>query len=159
MTPAPHRLLPPFDAGPVLDLIRDSFAYMDGMIDPPSSMHHLTDASITEQARAGEVWVIGTPPVACVFLTPRPGALYLGKLAVAAEARGRGLARQLVDLADLRARALGLPRLELQTRIELAQNHATFRAMGFAETGRSAHAGFDRPTTITFSRPVSRTVT
>jgi hypothetical protein len=36
------------------------------------------------------------------------------------------------------------------------ENHATFRALGFAEAGRTAHEGFDRPTSITFARPVSR---
>jgi len=40
-----------------------------------------------------------------------PYALYLGKLAVAESHRGQGLARQLVDLAASRARALGLPAL------------------------------------------------
>jgi predicted GNAT superfamily acetyltransferase len=98
--------------------------------------------------------VIGAPPVACVFLTPRPQALYVGKLAVAATERGRGHARALVTLAEARARSLGLPMLELQTRVELTENHATFRALGFVETGRTAHAGYDRPTSITFRRPV-----
>jgi hypothetical protein len=47
--------------------------------------------------------------------------------------------------------ALGLDHLELQTRVELTENHATFRAMGFVETGRTAHPGYDR-TSITFRR-------
>jgi hypothetical protein len=39
-------------------------------------------------------------------------------------------------------------------RVELTETHATFRALGFTETGRTAHPGFDRPTSITFRRPV-----
>lgn len=138
----------------LLSLIREAFAFMDGRIDPPSSMHALTPASIADQARSGEVWVIGEPAVACLFLTPKPDALYLGKLAVAAAHRGRGLARRLVDHAESRARVLGLPVLELQTRVELVENQATFRAMGFVEVGRTAHPGYDRPTSITYRRPV-----
>ena len=69
---------------PVLALLRTAFAGMEGRIDPPSSLHQLTEDGIAEQARIGEVWVIGNE--ACVFLTPRPEAdppeLYLGKLAV-----------------------------------------------------------------------------
>jgi hypothetical protein len=42
--------------------------------------------------------------------------------------------------------------LELQTRVELEENHAAFRAMGFAEAGRTAHPGYDRPTSITFRK-------
>ena len=50
--------------------------------------------------------------------------------------------------------ALHLPVLELQTRVELTENHATFRALGFVEVARTAHPGYDRPTSITFRRPV-----
>lgn len=136
----------------ILALLGAEFASMTGRIDPPSSLHHLTPEALTQHSHSGEIWVIGSPPVACLFLTPKPQALYLGKLAVAASHRGRGLARQLVDLAETRARAHGLPALELQTRVELTENHATFRALGFTETGRTAHPGFDRPTSVTFRK-------
>ena len=53
-----------------------------------------------------------------------------------------------------RAKALGLRGVELQTRIELTANHATFAALGFVETERTAHPGYDRPTTLTFRRPL-----
>ena len=35
----------------LLALIMASFAYMDGVIDPPSSAHRLTTASLTDKAR------------------------------------------------------------------------------------------------------------
>jgi GNAT superfamily N-acetyltransferase len=150
----PRRLSPGDDMGPVLALIRESFAFMAGRIDPPSSMHRLTEAAIARQAAEGEVWVIGpaTAPEACVFLTPKPRALYIGKLAVAPAARRKGHARALIALAETRARALGLPVLELQTRIELTENHQTFRRLGFCQAGATAHPGFDRPTSLTFTR-------
>ena len=103
----------------VLDLIRQCFAYMDGRVDPPSSMHHLTLEALSKQAVAGEVWAIGAPVVASVVLTPRLDVLYLGKLAVLEDLRGRGLARTLLELALVRARSMGLNAVELQTRIEL----------------------------------------
>jgi len=149
----PFRLCAPFDSTALLRLIRAEFAFMEHRIDPPSSMHRLTAESIAQQADTGEIWVIGTPaPIACIFLTPKPHALYLGKLTVDADHRGQGLARRLIDLADQRARALNLPLLELQTRVELVENHAAFAAMGFAITARTAHKGFDRPTSITMHR-------
>jgi hypothetical protein len=41
----------------------------------------------------------------------------------------------------------------IAARVELTENHETFRAMGFTvETGRTAHPGYDRPTSITFRR-------
>lgn len=147
-----HRAKEPYDWSAVLALIQSEFAYMDGVIDPPSSMYRLTAADIAAQSEAGEVWVVGNPPLACMFLTPKVEWLYLGKLAVTHSQRGKGLAKALVDVAMTRAAALGLKGVELQTRIELTANHATFSALGFVEAGRSAHAGYHQPTTLTFRR-------
>ncbi|MGR3758618.1 GNAT family N-acetyltransferase [Roseobacteraceae bacterium NS-SX3] len=138
----------------VLALIRQSFAFMDGRIDPPSSMHLLGPAELEAQCAAGEIWVLGDPPAACLFLTPRADCLYLSKLAVAEHCRSRGLARQLVEHAARRARRLGLPALELQTRVELVENHAAFARLGFVKSAETAHPGFNRPTSITMRRKV-----
>ena len=117
-------------------------------------MHHLTLASLGAQAEAGEVWVIGAPVVASVVLTPRADVLYLGKLAVSEDQRGQGLARHLIEHAVRRARALGLNAVELQTRVELVENHATFARLGFTRNGTTAHAGYQRPTSVTMRREV-----
>ena len=138
----------------VLALIRSSFAYMHGRIDPPSSVLSLDLAAVKRQAQAGEIWGLGEPLEASVFLTPKSDCLYIGKLAVAESYRKRGLARLLVDHAATRARALGLAALELQTRVELEENHMTFGRMGFVQTGQTAHAGYDRPTSITMRRAI-----
>lgn len=138
------------DLPATLALIQSAFAFMEGRIDPPSSMHRLT----VDDLAKSEVWVIGAPPVACIVLTPKADALYLGKLAVCAAERGKGHARALIDIAEMRARELGLSALELQTRIELIENKRTFEAMGFVELARIAHEGYDRPTSITYRRPL-----
>ena len=139
----------------VLALIREAFAEHDGRIDPPSSARRPTSGGVAAQAGEGEVWAIGEPPEAAVFLTPRPACLSVGKLAVRADRRRRGLARTLPALAEDRARARGLPALELQTRVELASNHAAFAALGFERVGETAHEGHDRPTSVTFRRAVT----
>ena len=145
----PYLLDKASDFGPVLRLIQSEFAYMEGRIDPPSSMHDLTEQAL---ATAPEVWALGVPPVACMVLTPKDNFLYLGKLAVAASHRGQGLARRLVTQAEARATALGLAGVELQTRIELIENQQAFRAMGFVETARTAHQGHANPTSITYRK-------
>ncbi|WP_103332394.1 GNAT family N-acetyltransferase [Pseudotabrizicola formosa] len=150
----PIRATDPYDWTSILQLIQQEFASMEGRIDPPSSMRTLTAEAIATQSSTGEVWVMGAPPVACMILTMKPHALYLGKLAVAGSHRGKGLARVLIDRATDRARAMGLPVVELQTRIELVENHAAFRAMGFTQVGHSSHPGYDRVTTLTFQRAV-----
>ncbi|MGB8814144.1 MAG: GNAT family N-acetyltransferase [Paracoccaceae bacterium] len=125
---------------------------MDTRIDPPSSMHRLTAADLERQSEQDEIWAIGTPPIACVILTRKLQALYVGKLAVAASHRGQGLARRLIMAAETRARALGLPALELQVRVELIENQAAFSALGFRKIAETAHPGFTRPTSYTYQK-------
>ena len=126
-----------------LALIARVFAEHDGRIDPPSSMHRMTLDDLARSALQGELWVIGAPPVACVQLRKQGQTLYLSKLAVDPDSRRQGLAQRLIATAEKRAQAL-----ELQTRIELTENHAAFKTLGFREIGRSAHPGFDRHTSI-----------
>ena len=80
----PIRAKSPYDWHALLRLIQTNFAYMEGRIDPPSSMHDLTTEAIERQSESGEIWVVEDDghPIACVFLTPREGALYIGKLTV-----------------------------------------------------------------------------
>lgn len=139
----------------LLSLIQTSFAFMDGVVNPPSSMHTLTQDSMRTLAVTSEVWSFGPPLCACVVLTLKPDALYIGKLSVAEHARNQGFARKLVEHAASRARHHKRQWLELDARIELTQNHAAFAAMGFRETGRTAHVGFTSPTSLTFRRSVS----
>ena len=148
----PQRAQDPYDWHALLALITRAFAGMDGRIDPPSSLHQMTAADIAHQAVTGEVWVIGAPAVACVFLTLQPDALYLGKLAVDPAVQQMGYARRLIAVAEARAHELGLPALELSTRIELVENHTAFRALGFVQMGTRSHAGFTRPTTVVFGK-------
>jgi GNAT superfamily N-acetyltransferase len=144
------RRATPADLPATLALIQSAFAFMEGRIDPPSSMYRLT----VEDLAQSEVWVIGAPPLSCIVLTPKTDALYLGKLAVAPPERGKGRARALIDHAATRARELALSALELQTRIELTENQRLFETMGFSELARTAHEGYDRPTSITYRRPL-----
>jgi ribosomal protein S18 acetylase RimI-like enzyme len=153
--------LTPYRLGPdapkfaeVLALLRASFAYMEGRIDPPTSLHRLDQGAIANQAETGEVWCIGTPPVACLFLTPHPDHLYLGKLAVTPDYRHRGFARQLVSLAGARARKRGLGKLMLKTRIELTENQCMFETLGFRLVAKVAHPGYDRPTTCIYEMDI-----
>jgi len=146
----PFQPQEPYDWAALLALIKRAFAGMEGRIDPPSSLRELTTERLARHP--GEVWVIGRPPIACMLLTPRPHALYLGKLSVDPSHRREGLAQALITLAEERARVLGLPALELQSRIELVENHAIFFGLGFKQTGATAHPGFDSPTSLTFTK-------
>ena len=136
----------------VLRLIQTSFAYMTGRIDPPSSMHQLTVSALAQMAKDSSVLALGDPVAACLVAKPLPHALYLGKIAIASDLRGRGVLRALLGRSEELARSLSLSRLELQVRIELVENQKIFGKCGFVETARNAHPGYDRATEITMQK-------
>ncbi|WP_226621582.1 GNAT family N-acetyltransferase [Alloyangia pacifica] len=138
----------------LLSLILGSFAYMDGRIDPPSSAHRLTPESLRARGQTEHLYIAGSPLSGCAFFAEQPDALYIGKLAIAPEAQGKGLGRAFLTEAETLARNLGLRRLRLETRIELTGNHTAFARFGFVRTAEKAHAGFDRPTSITMEKPL-----
>ena len=148
--------------GPVTDwaalhaLLVGCFAHMEGRIDPPSSLAAMTPDTLREKA-AAETLVTAWQAdrlVACGYLKDTGRSIYLGKLAVHPDHRGRGLLRRIVAEAEAMARARGRPVLALSTRVELTENHATFARLGFVEVGRTAHPGYARPTSVTMERPV-----
>ena len=134
----------------LLALIQSAFAFMDGIIDPPSSALHLTAASLAEKARLdiGLIAIEGERLLGCVFLRPERDCLYLGKLAVSLDARGKGIGRRLVAAAEDIAASMGLAALRLGVRVELTGNHAFFSNCGFTRTAESAHPGYERITQI-----------
>jgi predicted N-acetyltransferase YhbS len=140
----------------LLDLIRRSFASMDGIIDPPSSAHQLTAESLEAKARQETVFIASTGDalVGCIFLADRGDHLYLGKLAIDPARQGQGIGRRLVEMAEDRARRLGRNVMELQARVELTGNHAVFARLGFCETARTAHPGYERATSITMRKDI-----
>jgi predicted N-acetyltransferase YhbS len=141
----------------LLALILASFAYMDGIIDPPSSAHRLTLASLAQKAKdeIGFVALSDGKIVGCMFLKPEDKTLYVGKLAVAPGAQGKGLGRKLLDVAEEVARTLKLPALRLETRIELVGNHTTFSRWGFFKSAEKSHSGFNRKTFIEMRKDIA----
>jgi len=65
-----------------------------------------------------------------------------------------GIGRKLVEAARVEARRRGIGMLELETRVELTENHAAFARMGFIKTAETSHEGFDRTTSIVMRAPV-----
>ncbi len=151
-----HLLTPESSTIPnVLELVQRAFAYMEPRINPPSSMNSLTVESIRDECLEGEVWTIGDRPDACVFLKKRGDFLYVGKLSVHEKMRGKGLARSLIETSVQRAKSLGLAGLELETRIELIENHQTFERLGFVKSGEGAHEGYSRSTFVIMRRSLA----
>lgn len=139
------------DWAALLCLLHRAFAYMDGRIDPPSSLHKLTAEGLANKARIETclVAITGDRILGCAFCQLHRDHLYLGKLAVDPVHQGNGIGRLLMNEAKAEARAFAKPAILLETRIELLENHAAFERMGFAKTGETCHPGYPRPTSIT----------
>jgi len=135
-------------------LLTEAFAYMEGRIDPPSSLARMGLSELRDKLRAEDLFLIrkNALPIACLFGAVLTDSYYIGKLAVAHSHRKLGLARALMAAAQAQARIHGCRALELQTRVELTENHATFARLGFVQTAATAHPGYDRPTSLTFRR-------
>ena len=138
----------------LLQLVQDAFAYMEDRIDPPSSVHRLTPASLATKSREETLFLArdGDELVGCVFASRQRDSLYVSKLAVRKDRQGHGIGCRLMDAAEKHARGIGVRYLDLDTRIELSENHRTFEAMGFVKTAEHAHEGYDHPTFITMRK-------
>jgi predicted N-acetyltransferase YhbS len=141
----------------LLKLICEAFAYMDGVIDPPSSAHALTLENLRQKAN-DEVCFVARDEngklLGCIFCKTEPATLYIGKLAVSPLAQGKGVGAALCAVAEQTAQQLGLKALRLQTRIELVDNHGTFGRWGFVKTAERSHAGYQRITYIEMQKPL-----
>lgn len=140
----------------VLQLILDAFSYMGPRIDPPSSALRLTPQSVQAHAESGTLLLAyrADDLAGCLFLHQKNDALYIGKFAVSPTLQQAGIGRKLMEAARGEARSRGIGTLELETRIELTENHAAFARMGFIKTAETSHQGFDRPTSIVMRAPV-----
>lgn len=140
----------------LLALLHAAYAYMESRIDPPSSLLRMGVRELEAKAREENLIlaVEGERLVGCAFASLRGDCIYVGKLAVDAQLRGLGIARRIMQEVETLARTNARSCVELETRIELIENHATFRALGFVKVGESAHPGFNRTTSITMRKPV-----
>jgi N-acetylglutamate synthase-like GNAT family acetyltransferase len=137
-------------------LVRGAFEYMNGRIDPPSSLGAMGVADFIKKAQ-DETFIIAqinNRLIGCAFAAIRDDCVYLSKVAVHQKYRRQGVTRSLFEAADELAKQKGKKLLELQTRIELTENHQAFGALGFIKVAETAHPGYNRTTSITMRRRV-----
>lgn len=136
------------DADALAGLIRFCFARQTVVTDPlPSALKESGDNIRTHFAEGGGGAML-EGPAACLLWKTEDGGLYIGRVAVHPDFRGRGLAKRMLAAAEAEARARNLPRLHLSTRLVLKDNRKLFAACGFVETAEHAHPGYAWPTFV-----------
>ncbi|WP_431781790.1 GNAT family N-acetyltransferase [Streptomyces chumphonensis] len=93
-----------------------------------------TGADLTPPSGVFLVVRMGGEPVACAGVRRLDGdAAELKRMYVASAARGRGVAKGLLDAAEEAARRLGAARMVLDTRAELEAARRLYERRGYAE--------------------------
>jgi ribosomal protein S18 acetylase RimI-like enzyme len=139
------------DAAQLAKTIAAAFEQYRGKLVPESGAFAETADNIARQMKAGAGALVAErngQMLACVMTEMQEGDLYFGRLAVLPEARGLGLAKRLIDAVEAEARRRGLPGVRLGVRVVLTDNQCLFNSLGYVETSREPHPGFDYPTSI-----------
>lgn len=143
------------------ELLLAAFDDQRARIDPPSSLYRL-DAELLARKAQDETLFLAVESgqlIGCAFAKVKVDCVYVGKVAVKPGRQGQGIGRRLMQAVEHFARQTGRPVLELETRIELVENHQTFAALGFVRTAEHAHEGYARPTYITMHKPLRAEIT
>jgi len=134
----------------ILAVVHAAFAAYEGKLVPGSgalreTVETLRDRLVSERAA---IAVSGGRIVGAAFYRRGADNVYVGRLAVLPEFRGRGIAGRLIAHIESFARRTGVPALSLKVRIALPDNIRLFTRLGFREVSRDAHPGFAAPTSI-----------
>src|SRR5439155_3329619 len=138
------------DVPAIVAVVHTAFAEYRGRLDPPSSAHEESAAVIRQKlARA---WVLlaqaGKMVIGCVFCELRGDHLYLSRLAVLPEYRGRGVGGRLLKAAEAWALELACPRVQLGVRLALAPLRAYYERRGYQPVEYCRHPGYPEPTYV-----------
>jgi ribosomal protein S18 acetylase RimI-like enzyme len=106
-----------------------------------------------------EVWIIetGQHAVGVAVLEEYPDHLLVHSIAVRPTEQRRGYGRALLDFADYRAVAIGVPELRLFTNTQMQRNIALYRSHGYAETAIRPHPSRSGQMIVDMVRPVAST--
>jgi ribosomal protein S18 acetylase RimI-like enzyme len=109
---------------------------------PPAPM----TADYAQTVRDRQVWaaVCDGEITGFAVLITQPGYLELENIAVLPAAQGRGIGALLLNLAEDRARELGLAEIRLYTNQAMTENLGYYARHGYAETHRAEQDGFNR---------------
>lgn len=140
-------------------LIREAFAEYAGRLDPPSSAHGKTAERVRAELADGGALIarIGEHAVGCVFWHPYSDHVYLDRLAVLPDMRGRGIGRALIAAVERQTLALGLCHVRLSVRLALEQNRVLYEQLGYRVLSYGIHAGYSAPTFVMLEKRLSPT--
>lgn len=138
------------DLAEIVALVHRAFGEYRGVLKPESGALSETVESLATRLEKNRLFLAMEAGRlrGAVFATRKGDAVYIDRLSVDPETRGSGIAKRLIEVVEAHARESGAARVTLGVRLALTQNISFFQRLGFVETGRQAHAGFDAPTSL-----------
>ena len=142
------------DIPTIVALIHAAFKEYDGAIDPPSGAHKESAEKIREKmtTERAVLALLGDQALACVFYRDEGDHMYFGRLAVLPEYRNHGISAVLIAYVEERARALGLPRVQLGVRVALPHLRTRYERLGYRVIEERRHAGYVEPTYLVMEK-------
>lgn len=133
----------PDEAETLRTLVRAAYAhYVPRLGREPAPM---TD-DYAARIAAAQAWLLEAEgrPIGALVLEDTEEGLLIDNIAIAAEARGTGQGRRLMDFAEDEARRRGHARLWLYTNEKMVENIALYTRLGYRETHRAEQHGHRR---------------
>jgi N-acetylglutamate synthase-like GNAT family acetyltransferase len=131
----------PAEAGAISELLRQAFAEFESLYTPEAYVATvLTESDVLRRMTEGPLWVVEKKTQICgtVGAIAAPDSVMVRGMAVHPQTRGLGLAKALLNQAELFARHDGFLQLSLFTTPFLVQAIAMYKLSGFCFTGDSA---------------------
>jgi predicted N-acetyltransferase YhbS len=146
------------DIPAIIAVTQAAFAEYASWLTPPSSVGAETPAKVREKLAAGRgvLALEGGRVVGSVYYSPEEHYVYLGRLAVLPDYRGRGIGAALVAEVERQARALGIPRVRLGVRVALPHLRARYERLGYRVYEQRSHPGFAEPTYLMMEKVLTR---
>jgi ribosomal protein S18 acetylase RimI-like enzyme len=135
-------------------LVHTAFEDYRGRLDPPSGAHNETPETLRQALQTGGAALafVNDQAVGCIFYRQEGGHMYLGRLSVLRPFRRHGVGQALTEYVERRARALGIPRVQLGVRIALPHLQAYYERLGYRVVRYEAHKGYTAPTSVVMEK-------
>jgi ribosomal protein S18 acetylase RimI-like enzyme len=137
------RAAVPADVPAIAELVREAYALYVPRIGRQPAPVTADHAGLVAAGRTSVLEADGVL-AGVIVLIPGDDHLLVENVAVAPAMQGRGLGRELMSYAELRAGELGFGELRLYTNELMTENLALYPTLGYTETGRREEHGFRR---------------
>jgi ribosomal protein S18 acetylase RimI-like enzyme len=145
------RRATPEEAPLVLQIMRAAFAEYAGVLNPPSGANHETLADVQKAMCEGGALLAwdGELAVGSARFRPEPDCMYVGRVAVLPEYRGKGVGAALMRAMEDVARKSGRTKIRLNVRMSLAGNLSFYEKLGYTVVEIGPHPkGFEQVATL-----------